>query len=632
MLESMRKAANSWAAKFLLGLVALSFISWGAQRKSVSFGGLPSLAKIGSTEITETTFGRAFDNEIKALSQRARRPITASEARAFGLDRQVLSRLIGEAAIDNQAKALGLSLSDATMAETIQRDPNFKDINGKFDRAGFEQQLQNNKLSEKGFFALKRQDDIRSQLVGTLVNAVVTPQPIVTALHNWKEENRIIEHFTLDAAKAVTVPAADPAKLKEVYAANLDQFMAPEYRKLQILLLSVDDLKKQSTVTDAEIATSYDETKEDYATPERRRVQMIAFKDKAEADAAKAALDGGKNFMTLAEERGLKASDLESGLVTRKAMRDKKLAAAAFAIEKDKVSGVVDGDLAYIIFRIPEIETGKQPSLDEVKERVKEKLARSKAKDEVQKLRDQADDLRNAAKSDKEIAEALKLKLLDVEATDSANKAPDDKTALDHPDAKGLIAAGFDTKAGVERDPVDLADGGYGWVNVAATTPARQKPFDEVEAGVKTFYEAAERKRLLLELSSKLIERLNKGESFETIATELGTKIDKTIAMTRTIVPQGLTEGAVKQAFSLPLNHAGSAETNDRKSRAIFRVAEIKPAEPMTKEQSDRLIGDVTRQVQADAIDAYVAALQDGAGVRINEAVFRRLSGAETAQ
>ena len=31
MLESMRNAANSWLAKLLLGLVALSFISWGAQ-------------------------------------------------------------------------------------------------------------------------------------------------------------------------------------------------------------------------------------------------------------------------------------------------------------------------------------------------------------------------------------------------------------------------------------------------------------------------------------------------------------------------------------------------------------------------------------------------------------------------
>ena len=632
MLDSMRKAANSWLAKLLLGLVALSFISWGAQRRSVGFGGVPSLAKVGSTEITDTAFSRAFDNEIRALSQRARRPITASEARAFGLDRQVLSRLIGEAAIDGHAKSLGLALSDATMAEAVQRDPNFKDLNGKFDRTGFEQVLKNNKLTEKGYFASKRQDDIRNQLLGTLVGAVVTPQPVVSAVHNWKEENRIIEYLTLDAGKSVTVPAAGMAKLLEVYSANLDRFKAPEYRNLQMLLLSVEELKKQSTVTDAEVAASYEETKEDFATPERRRVQIIAFKDKAEAEAAKAALDGGKNFMTLAEERGLKAAELDPGLVTRKAMRDKKLAAAAFAIEKDKVSGVVDGDLAYIIMRVPEIEAGKQPSLEDVKERVKEKLSRTKAKDEVQKLRDQVDDLRNAAKSDKEIAETLKLKVIDAAATDSANKSPDDKQALDHPDAKALIAAGFDTKAGVERDPVDLADGGYGWVNVASTTPVRQKPFEEVEAAVTSFYETSERSRLLQELAAKLVERLNKGEAFDTIATELGTKTDKTIAIARTIVPQGLTEGAVKQAFALPLNHGGSAETSDRKSRTIFKVAEIKPAGPMTKEQSERLSAEVSRQVQNDTIDAYVAALQEAGAVKINEAAFRRLSGGEQAQ
>ena len=632
MLDSMRKAANSWLAKLLLGLVALSFVSWGAQRKSISFGGTPSLASVGGKDITDAAFSRAFDNEVNTLSQRARRRITATEARAFGVDRQVLSRLIGEAALDNHAKALGLALSDATMAEQLQLDPAFKDLNGKFDRAGFDELMKQNHLTEQGYFALKRTDDIRNQLVATLAGGVVTPQPIVTAVHNWKEETRVIEHFALDPAKAVTVPDADAAKLKEVYTANLDQFMAPEYRKLQILLLSVDELKKQVTISDAEVAAAYDDTKEDYATPERRRIQAIAFKDKTEAEAARTAIEGGKNFMALAQERGLKGNDLDQGLVARKALRDKKLAAAAFAIEKDKVSGVVDGDLAYIIMRVPEIEAGKQPSLDEIKDRIKDKLARAKAKVEVQKLRDQVDDLRNAAKPDKEISETLKLTLLEVAATDSANKAPDDKMALAHPDARALIAAGFDAKAGIERDPVDLGDGGYGWVNVVATTPTRQKTFDEVEAGVKSFYETTERKRLLLDLSGKLVDRLNKGETMEAIATELQTKADKTEPIMRTTVPQGLTDGALKQAFALPQGHAGSVETIDRQSRIVFRVTQVKPPEVPTKEQSERISAEVGRQMQIDTIDAYVAALQDAEGVKINEAELRRLAGTDTAQ
>jgi hypothetical protein len=45
---------------------------------------------------------------------------------------------------------------------------------------------------------------------------------------------------------------------------------------------------------------------------------------------------------------------------------------------------------------------------------VKDKLARQKAKDDIQKLHDQVDDLRNAGKSPTEIATTLKLKVIDI--------------------------------------------------------------------------------------------------------------------------------------------------------------------------------------------------------------------------
>ena len=87
MLEMIRKGANSWAAKILLGLVALSFVYWGAERRSGP-SGASSLATVGGTAITQTEFQRAYDTEINNLSQRAQRRVTAEEARAYGVDRK----------------------------------------------------------------------------------------------------------------------------------------------------------------------------------------------------------------------------------------------------------------------------------------------------------------------------------------------------------------------------------------------------------------------------------------------------------------------------------------------------------------------------------------------------------------
>ena len=301
MLDTLRNSANSWVAKFLLGLVAVSFVYWGADSRS-SRSGVGSLATVGSATITQNDFQRAYENELAQLSQRAGRRITNDEARAYGVDRRVMSRLVGTAALDNQVSSLGLALSDETVAENLRNDPNFKGLDGKFDRSGFENFLRSIGMSERAFLDQKRKEDERAQLTGTLISAIVTPKPIIAAVHAWKDETRVAEYLTIDADKAVAVADPDAAKLKETYESNKAQFMAPEYRKLQILLLSVDELKSQMTISDADVAASYEQTKDNYATPEVRRIQQIPFKDKAAAEAAKTAIAGGKNFMKVAED------------------------------------------------------------------------------------------------------------------------------------------------------------------------------------------------------------------------------------------------------------------------------------------------------------------------------------------
>ena len=46
------------------------------------------------------------------MQRQAERAITNEEAKRFGLDRQVLSRLISDAALNQRANELGLTISD----------------------------------------------------------------------------------------------------------------------------------------------------------------------------------------------------------------------------------------------------------------------------------------------------------------------------------------------------------------------------------------------------------------------------------------------------------------------------------------------------------------------------------------
>jgi peptidyl-prolyl cis-trans isomerase D len=462
--------------------------------------------------------------------------------------------------------------------------------------------------------------------------AVAVPQPMLETLHAYKDETRIIEHLTLDPDKAVKIAEPDEAKLKETYDGNKAQFMTPEYRKLAVLLLSVDALKARFTVSDEDLKAAFEKDRDTYSRPERRRVEQIAFKDKAAAEAARAKIKAGQSFADAAREAGAKESDISLGLVLKKDMIDQKVADAAFRLEKDKVSDPVDGRFATVLVRVTEIQAGKEATLDEVKDRVKDKITREQARAEASKLHDGVDDNRASGKSLKEIADALKIPLVEVAAGDRTNKTPDGKAAIDNPDGEKIMRAGFDAQIGIERDPVELADGGWAWVDLLGTTPAAQKPFDMVKAEVKALYLDRERKKALAELGGKLAERVKSGQSLAAIALETGGKAETTLPVTRTVIPQGLTQAAVTQAFVLAPGAAGTTDTADGKSRILFRVVEVRPAAAPTKEQRETLAGELKSQLQGDAVTSYVAALQQRLGVSINQAELRRISGADSAR
>lgn len=628
MLDTMRRGANTWIAKALFLLLVGAFAVWGIPHDFLSSRGA-YLAKVGGTTISADDFQQAFRNELNQLSQQFGRRITPEQARAFGLETQVLQRLIGTAAFDAHAHNLGLDLSDDTLIEDLKRDPGLQGPDGKFSRASFENALRQMQLSERGFLVLKRQDDLRRMLTSSLTGAIMAPQPAVDLLHAYRQETRSIEHFTIDADKSVKVPEPDEARLKEAYEKGKSAFMTPEYRTLAVLVLSTEALKSRIPVTDDEVKAAYEAEKERYETPERRRIQQIAFKDKAAAEKAKAEITGGKGFADVAKEAGAKSTDIDLGLLTRKQLIDPRIAEAAFSLQKDAVSGVVEGRFTTVLLRVTEIQPGKQPRLDEVKDQVRDKIFKEKASAEIQKIHDAIEDFRAAQKPLEEAAEAQKLPYFDIAAVDRQGKTPDGKTALSVSGAEAVVTAGFEGDPGVEREAVDLPDGGYAWVDVKGVTPPKQRPFEEVKSDVKAAVVADERQRLLAELSARLVERADKGEPMAKLAAEVGGKLETASSITRQVTPQGLDQSAVTLAFGLAKGKAGTTDTADKKSRVVLEVTDTKAAPPSTKEQSDRIAGELKQQLENDIIGTYVAALQQRLGTKVNDAVLKRALGSE---
>lgn len=629
MLEALRRGAQGWVAKFLFAILILSFAVWGIGDMFTGFT-RGSVAKVGHKDIPVEDFQRAFRQELDELSKQFGQTLTAEQARQFGLDSRVISQLIGSAAVESHAEDLKFGLSDDAIVDITHRDEAFKD-NGKFSRMRFENWLAQSGFGERGYIIRRRQDELRNQVLGSYIAGLNIPKTVIDLEHAYRDEKRVIAHLTIDEDKAVKVADPDDVKLKATYDSNIKQFTTPEYRKLAILTLAMDDVKKRVPITDDEISASYEVTKSEYDIPERRRVQQIAFKDKASAEAGKKALDEGKTFGEVATSAGAKDTDVDLGLVEKTQLIDPKVRDVAFSLEKDKISNVVEGRFASVVLRVVQIEPAVTKTLADVKGTVRDKLAADKANEEIQKLHDDVEDNRGAGKTLKEIAGSLKLTFFEAD-TDSKGVAPDGSPAIANIEAVRIAEAGFAGESGLEHEAIDLADGSFVWVDVLGVTEPKQKAFEQVKNDVKQLYLTTERTRLVTELAKEMAERINKGEPLTALEAQAGNTIEKTEAITRKVTPQGLTEAGVQQAFRLGVGKATTAETSDKQSRTIITATEIIPAKPATPEQVTAIRKELETAMAQEQLAAYVEAVQKRYGVSMNDSEIKRALGVSDTQ
>ncbi len=140
MLRGIRKASENWLGRAIMAVVmtvlAVSFAIWGINDIFRGFG-RSTLATIGKTEIRIDQFRQTYQDRLQQIGRQLGHPLPPDQARAIGLDRQVLGEMIAQAALDQRAQQMGLGMSDAEIvAHIITSDPQLQDPHGQFDRAG----------------------------------------------------------------------------------------------------------------------------------------------------------------------------------------------------------------------------------------------------------------------------------------------------------------------------------------------------------------------------------------------------------------------------------------------------------------------------------------------------------------
>jgi peptidyl-prolyl cis-trans isomerase D len=636
MLRGLHKASSTWLGKAVMaavmGVIAISFAIWGIGDIFRGFG-RNAVATIGGTEISIEQFRQFYNDRLQQLGRQAGRPITPDEARARGLDRQLLAQLVAETTIDEQAKQLRLGIDSAEIAKRITSDPSFRGANGQFDRQRFEQIIRQAGFSESRFIEEQRRSMLRRQLAQSVTGDLKVPATALAALNQYQNEKRQIEYVALEAAQAGDVPAPIPEVLNKYFDERKTLFRAPEYRNITLLSLAPSDLAKPDAVTDTDAKAYFEQHKDSYGKPEKREVRQIVFQKPEEAADARERITKGAKFDDIAKERQLKESDTDLGMVAKSDIIDPAVADAAFSLKPGETSAPVKGRFGTVLLQVGKIEPGEEKTYEQVAAQIKREMAESRAKSDVGNLRDKIEDERAAGSTLAETAKKLGIKSVSIEAVDRSGRGLDGKPVTGLPQTPNVISAAFASDVGVDTDPLQLPGGGYLYYDVTGVTPSRERPLEEVKDQVTARWRDDEIAKRLQAKADDLVGKLKAGTSFAQAASEAGLNVQTAKDLQRGKSGGFIPAKTIEAVFRTPKGTPATAEGGKETERFVFRVTDVvdPPFEAGTP-QGQAITTTLQNSYTDDLVSEYIARLENDFGVTVNPSALNQVVGGGSQQ
>ncbi len=630
MLRGLRKASSGWVGKTIMAMVVgtliIAFGIWGIGDIFRGFG-VFTVAKVGAAEISIDQFRVRYNEQLQQLSRQLGRPVSPEQARAFGVEQQLLGQMMAYAALDERARKMGLAVSDSDVIKRITQDPSFRGFNGQFDQQVFLQRIRDIGYTEQRFILEQRQGTLRRQIADAIGAQLATPKAAAQAVDWYRDEERSIDYVVLDAAKAGDIPPPTPEQLAAYFEEHKFSFRAPEYRKVFLMTVSQEAIAGTIEVSDEDAKRAYEDRLSRFQTPERREVQQIVFPNAEEAQKAAARLGESLTFEDLAKERNLSDKDIDLGTVTKADIIDPAVGTAAFGLAEGTVSPPVKGMFGSAIVRVVKIEPGSTKAFADVEADLKHDIALDRAKAEINKIRDKVDEEFGGGARLDEIAAKLMIPLRTIAAVDRSGRAPDGQPVGDLPAGVDVINAAFATDIGNENDPLQLRTGGYAWFDVAEITPSRERKLDEVKDQVEARWHEDEVIKRLDAKTTEILDKLKSGTALADVAVADGLKVETKWGLKRQgtgmLPPRVLTE-----VFRINKDAIGSAEGQNATERYIFRVTDIKvPSFDAASAAAKPIFDQLKTSYIDELLTQYVTRLETDLGTDINQAAIGQAVG-----
>ncbi len=414
MLGIMRKYKQSIIIKAVFSIIVLSFVGtifliWGEGGEGLK--GSSFAVKVNGEKIPYDEYLKSYENAKNSIRQIYGQPVTPEIEKQLNLRQNTLDNLINAALVRQEAKKMGIKVSDDEMVDAISKMPYFQK-DGVFDKKLYEQVLSMNHLTPSSFENSIRQDLIISKAGKTIADKVtLTDQDLLQQFKktNDKIDLQYISFSPAEVRNSVTVTDQD---LNSYLQQHAKEYMTREEIKVSYLLLTPAKLLPTLTVSNDEVQSYYQKNIDRYQGKEGI-LPFEEVKERAKGDALtfKAAKQAYEQ-VAVALNKNLAANDLiaaarmldvpvaETPLFSMQTIPaalagENELIKKAFATKQGELGGPVETRKGVYLFKITTRNPSVVPPLAKVRNEIEKKvidqksfeLAQKKAEEVLQKMR-----------------------------------------------------------------------------------------------------------------------------------------------------------------------------------------------------------------------------------------------------
>lgn len=385
LLSLMRKHAKSWLIKFLIGIIAVVFIFYFGYSFTSRDG--VKIAYVNGEVISGLEYQKAYRNLLQALQREYKNLWSENLIKVFDLENRAFNSLVNEKLISQEARKLGLDVTEKEVQERIMAYPAFQ-FKGRFDESQYRSLLQQNNMKPEDF-----EEEISRQLLREKVEQFlttflpVTDNEVRDQYHYAKQKIKIgYVHFQPEKLKKAV--DLDPAGVEAFFEKNKENYRIPAKIKMAYITIEPEAFKEGAAPSDQQISEYYEDNlgmfkqeKEVWArhilfkvSTETSEEEENKIKEKAQSILEKAR--AGEDFATLAKEYSEGPTAERGGDLGffSKGRMVKPFEEAAFKLKKGEISDLVKTPFGYHIIMVEDIKEAHTKTLDEARKQITETL------------------------------------------------------------------------------------------------------------------------------------------------------------------------------------------------------------------------------------------------------------------